>query len=85
MRIAMTADEFYPAIGGSPVSTMELSTALAKLGAEPVVITHAYPGQPADEEIDGVEVKRLNGFVIPGLNRGASAGLIYRLHRCMRL
>ncbi|KUO41187.1 MAG: hypothetical protein AVW06_01650 [Hadesarchaea archaeon DG-33-1] len=84
MRIAMTADEFYPAIGGSPVSTMELSTAVAKLGAEPVVITHAYPGQPAEEEIDGVEVKRLNGFVIPRLNRGASAGLIYRLHRCIK-
>lgn len=84
MRIAMTADEFYPAIGGSPTSTMELSAALVKLGAEPVVITHAYPGQPAEEEIDGVEVRRLNGFVIPKLNRGASAGLIYRLYRCIK-
>ena len=84
MRIALTADEFYPAIGGSPTSTMELSMALAKLGAEPVVITHAYPGQPAEEEIDGVRVMRLSGFVIPRLNRGASVGLIYRLHRCIK-
>jgi glycosyltransferase involved in cell wall biosynthesis len=84
VRIALTADEFYPAIGGSPTSAMELSTALAKLGAEPVVITHSYPGQPAEEEIDGVEVRRLDGFVIPKLNRAASVGLIYRLHRCIK-
>ncbi len=84
MHIALVADEFYPAIGGSPTSTMELSTALVKLGAEPVVITHAYPGQPAEEEIDGGEVKRLDGFVIPKLNRGASAGLFYRLHQCIK-
>lgn len=84
MRIALTADEFYPAIGGSPTSAMELSTALVKLGAEPVVITHSYPGQPAEEEIDGVEVRRLSGFVISKLNRAASVGLIYRLHRCIK-
>lgn len=84
MRIALTADEFYPAIGGSPTSAMELSTALVKLGAEPVVITHSYPGQPAEEEIDGVEVMRLDGFVIPKLNRAASVGLTYRLHRCVK-
>lgn len=84
MRIALTADEFYPAIGGSPTSTMELSTALAKLGAEPVVITHAYPSQPSEEQIDGVKVMRLNGFVIPRLNRGVSVGLICRLHRCIK-
>lgn len=80
----MTADEFPPAIGGAPTSTMELSSALAKLGAEPVVITHSYPGYPPGEEIDGVEVRRLKGFVVPRLNRGVSAGLFYRLHRCIK-
>lgn len=84
MHIALVADEFYPAIGGAPVSAMELGTALAKLGVEPVVITHVYPGQPAEEEINGLKVKRLNGFVIPKLNRGVSAGLFYRLHKCIK-
>ena len=84
MRVAMTADEFPPAIGGAPTYAMELSKALVELGTEPVVITHAYPGLPAEEEIDGVEVRRLKGFVVPGLNRGVSAGFFYRLHRTIK-
>jgi glycosyltransferase involved in cell wall biosynthesis len=57
-----------------------LSTALAKLGAEPVVITHAHAGQPEDDEFEGVKVKRLKGFVMPRLDRAISAGLARRLH-----
>jgi glycosyltransferase involved in cell wall biosynthesis len=84
MRVAITADEIYPAIGGSPTSTMELSEALAGLGVQPVLITHAYPGQPAREEIGGVEVRRLEGLVLPRANRGVPGALFLRLHQCLK-
>ena len=44
MRVAMVTDEFIPDMGGAPLYVAGLSTALAKLGAEPVVITHAHTG-----------------------------------------
>ncbi len=84
MRIAITADEIYPAVGGSPTSTMELSTALAKLGAEPVLITHSYPGQPAEKEIKGVQVKYLEGLVVPRANRAVPGAFVSRLYRCIK-
>ena len=41
MRIALVGDEFYSAIGGASAYAMGLGAALAKLDADPVVITHA--------------------------------------------
>lgn len=49
MRIALTADEFYPAIRGSPTSVTELSTVLIKFGADPGR-SYPRPGQLAEEE-----------------------------------
>jgi len=80
MRVAIVADEFYPAIGGAPTSAMEISIGLSKLGAEPVVLTHAYPGKPLEEEINGVRVIRLNGFVINRINRGVSSRIFRDLY-----
>jgi len=84
MRIAMVGDEFCPAVGGTPAYTMGLGKALAKLGAEPIVLTHAHPGYPKEEEFDGLKVKRLKGFVAPRLDRAISAGLVKRLHESIK-
>jgi glycosyltransferase involved in cell wall biosynthesis len=80
----MVTDEFVPDVGGAPLYVAGLSTALAKLGAEPVVITHAHAGQPEDDEFEGVKVKRLKGFVMPRLDRAISAGLARRLHENLK-
>ncbi|GAI37746.1 unnamed protein product, partial [marine sediment metagenome] len=80
MRIAMVGDEFVPDMGGVPLYTLGLSTALAKLGAEPVIITHAHQGQTERDEFHGIEVRRLRGFVVPCLNRAVSPALAHRLH-----
>jgi len=84
MRIAMVCDEFYPDIGGGPLYTTGLSTALAKLDAEPIVITHTHAGQPEEDEFEGIKVKRLKGFVMPRLDRAISAGLARRLHEYIK-
>jgi glycosyltransferase involved in cell wall biosynthesis len=81
----MVTDEFIPDMGGAPLYVAGLSTALAKLGAEPVVITHAHAGQPEDDKFEGVKVKRLKGFVMPRLDRAISAGLARRLHEHIKL
>jgi glycosyltransferase involved in cell wall biosynthesis len=64
MRVALVGDEFYPDIGGASHYAFELSRQLAKSGVEVVVITHGHPGQPEEEEIAGVRIKRLNGLVL---------------------
>ncbi len=84
MRIAMVGDEFYPAIGGAPTYTMGLGMALARLGAEPILFTHAHPGQAEEEEFGGLTVKRLKGFVIPRFDRAISASLAKHLHECIK-
>ncbi len=80
----MVCDEFYPDVGGAPLYTMGLGTALAKLGAEPIVITHTHAGQPEEDELGGVKVKRLKGFVMPRLDRAISAGLARHLHEYIK-
>ena len=84
MRIAMVGDEFYPAMGGAPSYTMGLGKALAKLGAEPIVLTHSHRGYPEEEEFGGLKVKRLKGFVPSRLDRAISAGLVKRLHELIK-
>jgi len=84
MRIAMVGDEFYPAIGGAPAYTMGLGMALARLGVEPTLFTHAHPRQAKEEEFDGLTVKRLKGFVISRFDRAISASLAKRLHECIK-
>jgi 1,4-alpha-glucan branching enzyme len=80
----MVGDEFIPDIGGAPHYTLGLSTALAKLGVEPVLITHLHPGQAEEEEFRGVKVKRLRGFVLPRLNRAASVRIASTLHKVIK-
>lgn len=82
--MALVGDEFYPGVGGVASYTLELGRALAELGAEPVVITHAWPGHPPEEEVEGVKALRLEGFVIPGISRALSVRLGRELHRLIK-
>jgi glycosyltransferase involved in cell wall biosynthesis len=81
MRVALVGDEYYPDIGGAPQYALELSLRLAKLGIETVVITHVHPGQLEEEEIDGVKIKRVKGWVLNHPHRTFSPLLFCRCYK----
>ena len=81
MRVALVGDEYYPDIGGAAHYAFELSLELVNLGIETVVITHAHPGQPEEEEIAGVKVKRVPGLVLKDPHRAVSPFLFRRCHK----
>lgn len=81
MRVALVGDEYYPDIGGVSHYAFELSLQLVKLGIETVVITHAHLGQPEEEEIAGVEIKRVKGLVLNDPHRAISPALFRRCHK----
>jgi len=81
MRVALVGDEYYPDIGGAPQYALELSLQLAKLGIETVVITHVHPGQLEEEEIDGVKIKRVKGWVLNHPHRTFSPPLFCRCYK----
>ena len=59
----MAIDDFYPSLSGAPMHVMGLGKALAKRGVELTVLTCAYPGQPSEQEINGIKIMRLPGRV----------------------
>lgn len=81
MRVALVGDEYYPDIGGAAHYALDLSLQLAKLGVEVAVFTHAHPGQPEEEEIDGIRVRRVKGVVLDDPHRAASPQLFQRCHK----
>lgn len=81
MRVALVGDEYYPDIGGAPQYALELSLQLAKSGIEIVVITHLHPGQLEEEEIDGVRIKRVKGWVLNHPHRTFSPLLFCRCYK----
>ena len=81
MRAALVCDEFYPDIGGAPHYAFELSLQLVKSGVEVVVITHGHPAQPEEEEIEGVNIRRLKGLVLSNPHRAASPLIFRHCHR----
>jgi len=81
MRVALVGDEYYPDMGGAARYAFELSLQLVKLGIEAVVITHAHPGQPEEEEIAGVKIKRVKGLVLNNPHRAASPLIFRRCHK----
>jgi len=81
MRAVLVGDEYYPDIGGAPQYALELSLQLVKLGIEIVVITHAHPGQAEDEEIDGVKIRRVKGWVLNHPHRTFSPLLFCRCYK----
>jgi len=81
MRAALVGDHYYPDIGGAPHYAFELSIQLAKLGIEPVVVTHAHPGQPEEEEIAGVKIKRVKGLVLNNPHCAASPSVFRHCYK----
>ena len=81
MRVALVGDEFYPDIGGAAHYAYDLSLQLARLGVEVVVVTHAHPGQPEEEEIAGVRIRRIEGLVLDNPHRAVSPLLFRRCHK----
>jgi len=81
MRVALVGDEYYPDMGGAARYAFELSLQLVKLGIEAVVITHAHPGQPEEEEIAGVKIKRVKGLVLNNPHRAASPLIFRHCHK----
>jgi len=81
MRVALVGDEYYPDIGGAARYAFDLSLQLAKLGVEIVVVTHAHPGQPEEEEIAGVKIRRVKGLVLDDPHRAVSPLLFHRCHK----
>ncbi len=63
IRVVMAIDDFYPNLSGAPMHVMELGKALAKRGVKPTVLTCSYPGQPHEQEINGIKVVRMPGRV----------------------
>jgi len=63
IRVVIAIDDFYPSLSGAPMHVMGLGKALAKRGVELTVLTCAYPGQPPEQEINGIEIVRLPGRV----------------------
>jgi glycosyltransferase involved in cell wall biosynthesis len=80
MRVALVGDEYYPDRGGAARYAFELSLQLVKLGVEVVVVTHAHGGQREEEEVAGVRIKRVPGFVLRRPHRAASFSLFRRCH-----
>ena len=74
MCITSVGDGFCAGIGGAPHYAFELSRQLAKSGVEVVVTTHMHRGQPEEEEIAGVKIKRLKGLVLNGSHHAGQAG-----------
>lgn len=60
--VLMLSQTFYPALGGSEKQALELSKALAGRGVKVTVLTRQPGGLPAEENLDGVLVKRLSVF-----------------------
>ncbi len=81
MRVALVGDEYYPDIGGAARYAFDLSLQLAKLGVEIVVVTHAHPGQPDEEEIADVKIRRVRGLVLDDPHRAVSPLLFHRCHK----
>jgi len=81
MRVALVGDEYYPDIGGAARYAFDLSLQLAKLGLEIVVVTHGHPGQPEEEEIAGIRIRRIKGLVLDDPHRAVSPLLFRRCHK----
>jgi glycosyltransferase involved in cell wall biosynthesis len=81
MRVALVGDEYYPDIGGAARYAFELSLQLVRSGVEVVVVTHAHPGQPEEEEIAGVKIRRVKGLVLDDPHRAVSPLLFHRCHK----
>lgn len=81
MRVALVGDEYYPDIGGAASYAFDLTLQLTRLGVEIVVVTHWHPGQPEEEEIAGIRIRRVRGMVLKDPHRAVSPLLFRRCNK----
>lgn len=62
MRIVLASDFYHPFIGGTERQVQLLGRQLRARGHELWVATVQHEGQPAAEQLDGLEVRRLGGL-----------------------
>jgi glycosyltransferase involved in cell wall biosynthesis len=74
-RVLFVSGCFHPTVGGAERQLHGLARALRRRGGEVLVLTHAVPGAPRSDEIDGVPVYR----GIRTLAWGPVFGLTYML------
>ena len=67
MKICMLIPRFYPVIGGTESQCLLLSRELVKKKSGVFVLTQREKGLPAFGRVEGVPVRRLPGFSVPGI------------------
>lgn len=80
MRVALVCDEFYPDLGGIAHYGYELARELVLRGVDLTVVTHLHAGQPENEEVFGIRIKRIKGRVSASANRAVSPFIFHRCH-----
>jgi glycosyltransferase involved in cell wall biosynthesis len=58
VHTAYTVHRFWPAVGGTELALMDLTTEIKKLGHDVTVITSDEQGSPAVEVRNGIEIRR---------------------------
>ena len=62
MRVLQVSDGYRPAVGGLERLVESLSKALVEQGIPTTVATLSRPDTASVEEVDGVEIRRLDGY-----------------------
>ena len=81
MRVALIGDQHRLDAGGASHYALELSRQLVKLGVETTLIAHGHTGEPPEEEIDGLKVRRMKGLALGNAHRAVSPVVFRRCHR----
>jgi len=81
MRVALVCDEFYPDLGGIAHYGYELALQYAARDLDFTVVTHTHSGQPDEERVDDIPIKRIPGRVLERANRIVSMSTFHRCHR----
>jgi glycogen(starch) synthase len=81
MRVALIGDQHQLDAGGASHYALELSRQLVKLGVETTLIAHGHTGEPEEEEIDGLKVRRIKGPALGSAHRAVSPVVFRHCHR----
>lgn len=84
MRVALVCDEFYPDLGGIAHYGYELALQYAARGIDFSVVTHLHSGQPDEERLGDIHIKRIPGMVLERANRIVSPATFHRCHEYLR-
>ncbi|MFP3880125.1 MAG: glycosyltransferase family 4 protein [Dehalococcoidia bacterium] len=81
MRVALIGDQHQLDAGGASHYALELGSQLVRLGVETTLIAHGHKGEPEEEEIAGLKVRRIKGPGLGSAHRAVSPVVFRRCHR----